>query len=104
MIRETYKGRKLTARSEKSRGIVVVTCGGEPVDWPATRDLQAALDSMKPTIDLVDQDPSVDGNRWGAYLYAPGTYEMCPEGIHPQDIGGQCRHFTCEAKRKAAGS
>ena len=102
MIRETYKGRKLTARKGREYGTAVVTCGGEPVSWPVTTDLAKALADVRAWIDFVDRDPSVDGDRWAAHWYAPGTYEMCPEGIHPQDIGGQCRHFTCVRARTEA--
>lgn len=95
MITETYRGRKLQARKGKQWGTAEVACNGVPVAWPTTRDMQGALDSAKATIDFIDRDPSVDGGRWGAEWYAPRTYEMCPEGLHPQDIGGKCRHFTC---------
>lgn len=102
MIRETYKGRKLTARKGKGSewGTVVITCNSEVVSRPTTLDLEGALKSVRATIDYVDQSP-VDGGRWGAYLYAPGTFEMCPEGLHPQVIGGPCTHPTCAAKRGA---
>lgn len=99
MIRETYKGRKLTARKGREWGSVAVTCNGVPVATPSGRDLGKALDYVKATIDFCDREP-VNGDRWGPEWYAPGTFEMCPEGIHPQVIGGPCEHSTC--KRKAA--
>jgi hypothetical protein len=101
MIRETYRGRKLTARNGKGHdwGKALVTCNGESVAWPTTLDLPAALASVKAQIDFIDREP-VNGERWQAHWYAPGTYEMCPEEIHPQVIGGPCQHFTCV--RKAA--
>lgn len=95
MITETYRGRKLTARKGREYGTVVVTCGGEPVSWPMTTDPASGLAGVRATIDFVDREPFVNGDRWGACWYAPGTYEMCQEGIHPQDIGGPCRHSTC---------
>ena len=95
MIRETYKGRQLIARSGRD-GIATVTCGGEPVSVSVATDAAAELASVKAMIDLVDQD-TVDGDRWAAHWYAPGTYEMCQAGPHPQDIGGPCRHSTCAA-------
>ena len=102
MLRETYRGRKLTARKGKDRdwGKVLVTCNGETVAEPATCDLQAALNGVRAQIDFIDREP-VNGDRWAAHWYAPGTYEMCPEDIHPQEIGGQCQHFTCIRKRSA---
>lgn len=100
MITETYRGRKLKARKGSDWGTVLVTCNGE-LAWSATdRDLQRALGNAKALIDSVDAEP-VNGDRWGAHWYAPGTYEMCPEGIHPQEVGGQCQHFTCVARRQA---
>jgi hypothetical protein len=99
MIRETYKGRKLTARKGREWGTTVVTCNGEYFATPSTYDQARALEYARNTIDFVDREP-VNGDRWPAHYYAPGSYEMCPEGIHPQEIGGQCLHSTC--KRKTA--
>lgn len=39
------------------------------------------------------QGPVVDG-RWGAYMYAPGTHELCEQG-HAKAVGGPCRHNYC---------
>ncbi len=100
MLRETYRGRKLTARAGKGRewGTVAVTCNGEVAAVPATMDLRKALDGVKATIDYIDREP-VNGDRWAAYWYTRGTYEMCPEELHPQAIGGECQHFTCVRRR-----
>ena len=100
MITETYRGRKLKARKGAEWGTVVVTCNGEPVSWPMGTDPARALAPVKAQIDGIDLEP-VNGDRWGAHWYAPGSYEMCPEGIHPQETGGQCQHSTCVAKRAA---
>lgn len=99
MIRETYKGRKLIARKGHEWGTTAVTCNGEPIAAPSTRDLAGALDYVKATIDFVDSEP-VNGDRWPAHYYAPGTFEMCPEDIHPQVIGGPCEHSTCKRKTR----
>ena len=101
MIRETYKGRKLTARKGRQWGTVEVTVNGEHVWQVTSRDETAEVASVKRWIDSVDAKP-VDGNAWGAHWYAPGTYEMCPKEIHPQEIGGQCQHFTCIRDRAGA--
>jgi hypothetical protein len=95
MVTETYRGRKIQARKGREWGTALVTVGGEPASWPMTTDLQAAVDGVKATIDFVDREPFVNGDRWGAHWYAPGTYEMCDAGIHPRDVGGQCRHTSC---------
>lgn len=101
MIRETYKGRKLTARAGTGRdyGRILLTVNGTPIYPPLGRDERAALDQLRREVDAIDAKP-VDGNAWGPEWYAPGTFEMCPEGIHPQAVGGLCQHFTCQ--RKAA--
>jgi hypothetical protein len=54
----------------------------------------AAIVEIERMIDHVNST-RVDGDRWPANFYIPGTYEMCPEGIHPQELGGTCTHSTC---------
>jgi hypothetical protein len=98
MVTETYRGRTLKARKGREWGTVLVTCNGADVGSPTGTDLSKALDGAKAWIDLIDREP-VNGDRWSAHWYAPGTYEMCPEGIHPQTVGGLCQHVTCVAKR-----
>ena len=102
MTRETYKGRKLTARDGGHWGTVDVFCNGELVNFGTGRDPSALLAQTRAQIDAIDAEP-IDGDRWGAWWYAPGTYEICPAGIHPQEISGQCRHFTCRRDRETAG-
>lgn len=97
MVTETYRGRKIQARKGREWGTALVTVNGERAWSCMTVDLQTAADSVKAVIDLVDREPFVNGERWAAYWYAPGTYEMCDAGIHPRDVGGQCRHATCRA-------
>ena len=98
MLTETYKGRKLQARKGSDWGTLRVTVNGELVATPTGRDERAALDQLHRDIDWIDERP-VDGNRWGAYWYAPGTYTMCDEDLHPVALGGKCEHFTCKRKR-----
>jgi hypothetical protein len=44
----------------------------------------------------VDREP-VNGGRWSAHWYAPGTYTLCGEG-HPVALGGRCRHPYCQER------
>jgi hypothetical protein len=57
------------------------------------------LAGQRAWIDVIDQDPIVDGDRWAAHWYAPGTYRLCEEGLHPVALEGECRHVTCVARR-----
>jgi hypothetical protein len=100
MITETYRGRKIKARKGREWGTILLTCNGEDIGSRDGTDLSKAVASVKAWIDFIDLKP-VNGDRWSAHWYAPGTYEMCPEGIHPQEIGGQCQHSSCVAKRAA---
>lgn len=101
MITETYKGRRIRitkgtgAKWGYSRLVLNGTDDGFSMVLP-----EALLQSTKDWIDFIDRDPVVDGGRWGAEWYAPGTFEMCSEGSHPQAVGGPCRHPYCV--RKAA--
>ncbi len=99
MSREVYKGRKLLVRKGRDWGQMVGYVNGVPVTWPITRDDEVAMQNMRSQIDFIDREP-VNGDRWGAEWYAPGTYKMCDEGIHPVTLDGECQHFTCI--RKAA--
>jgi hypothetical protein len=98
MLSETYRGRKLKVKKGREWGTLVGTVNGTPVTWPMSRDEAACLAQIKAQIDWIDQEP-VNGARWGAEWYAPGTYTMCGEGIHPVALDGECRHPYCEAKR-----
>lgn len=102
MKTETYRGRKLKVRVGRKNdfGKVFVTVNG--VTWTeAGHDEDKALASQRGTIDLIDRDPVIDGDRWAAHWYAPGTYRLCETGIHPVALDGECRHFTCVRKREA---
>jgi hypothetical protein len=97
MIRETYKGRKIAVvkGTGPRYGYAKLTLNGKPQGFNLGSP-EEVLQSTKNWIDFVDQDPVVDGSRWGSEWYAPGTFEMCPSGFpHPMAIGGPCRHPSC---------
>ena len=102
MTTETYKGRKLQVKQGREWGTLVCTVnGGEPLNETGL-DEQAAMGHLRAWIDMVDRDPVVDGGKWAAEMYAPGTYELCEEGPHPVAIGGRCRHSYCATRTKEA--
>ena len=98
MATEIYKGRKIVTGTR--RGSVgreaYATVNGVEVEKsyfrPGVQDELA--DSVRRYVDRIDQD-KVDGDRWGIHWYDPSKVELCPEGFHPQEIGGQCQHRTC---------
>ena len=96
MLSETYKGRKLRVRKGSSAGLVG-EINGQPMPTRYGVPGQEIIAQLRRDIDLVDQAP-VDGNRWGAYMYAPGMFTLCESG-HPVALGGQCEHFTCKRDR-----
>ena len=99
MLSETYQGRKLKVKKGREWGTLVGSVNGTPVTWPTGRDETATLAQIKAQIDWIDQEP-VNGERWGAEWYAPGTYAICERsGIHPVALGGECQHFTCKRER-----
>jgi len=102
MLTETYKGRRLKVKKGREWGTLVGTCNGTPVTWPVSRDEAAAMDGLRGQVDWIDREP-VNGARWGAEWYAPGTYTMCEEDLHPVAIGGKCQHPSC-AKRRGEGT
>lgn len=101
MIRETYKGRKLKVTRAKDGLGRVGSINGHPM--PTSFDPEEAiLGQLRRNVDFVDQAP-VDGSRWGAYMYAPGTYELCGEGLHPKGLGEPCLHPSCQAAAAQGG-
>lgn len=100
MIRETYKGRALKVVKDGSGGLTG-SINGQPMPTRYAPE-QAIIEQFRRDIDLVDEAP-VDGNRWGAYMYAPGTYEMCDNG-HPKVIGEPCRHGYCQQAATGKGA
>lgn len=102
MQTETYKGRKLKVRIGRKGewGKAFVTVNGE--SWTLSGVAyteEKALDYLRSVIDGVGDD--VDGDRYAAHWYAPGSYVLCDEGLHPVALGGECRHSTCVRKRAA---
>lgn len=100
MKTETYRGRKLKVRAGRKGywGKMFITVNGER--WTtAGHDEDKELDNLRRTIDSIGDE--IDGDAWAAYWYAPGTYTICDEGLHPVALGGQCLHFTCIRKRGA---
>ena len=95
---ETYKGRRLKVVKDKASGGLVGSINGQPMPAEYGVSEQKIIGQFHRDIDLVDRLP-IDGG-YGAYMYAPGTYELCGEG-HPVAIGGECLHSYC-AKKKAA--
>ena len=93
MTTETYKGRRLRVRKGQDGGLVG-SVNGQPM--PTRYGVPAAkiIEQLHRDIDLVDQAP-VDGGRWNAYWYAPGTYTLC-EHDHPVALGKRCRHPYCQ--------
>ncbi len=99
MTRETYRGRKLKVVKAKDGYGRVGSINGQPMPTSYAAE-DAIIEQLRRDIDAVDKDPVIDGGRWGAYMYAPGTYELCAND-HPKAPGGPCRHPCCQ--EKAAG-
>lgn len=98
MLSETYKGRKLRVRKGRECGLVG-EINGQPMPTRYGVPEQEIVGQLRRDIDLVDAAP-VDGNRWGAYMYAPGSFTLCESG-HPVALGGQCQHFTCRRNQES---
>ncbi|MFJ9213055.1 hypothetical protein [Streptomyces sp. NPDC102264] len=91
---EMYKGRKLKTVKGKERGYVRHFINGVDLGRHQGNE-ESALTYMRNTINVIDED-DINGDRWAPEWYAPGTFEECEAG-HAKKIGGECRHFTCEA-------
>jgi hypothetical protein len=114
MTTEVYKGRTIVARTRRdpiAGKLAYATINGQKVEetYYLTGRLGELTERVKRYVDLVDRD-LVDGSRWGIHWYDPKTVELCPEGLHPQEIGGACKHPTClndnarrDAEDRAAG-
>jgi hypothetical protein len=94
MIRETYKGRRLKVVKNRDTGGLAGSINGHLMPARYGVPEQEVIEQFHRDIDFVDQAP-VDGGRWGAYMYAPGTYELCEKGLHPKAIGEPCLHKSC---------
>jgi hypothetical protein len=97
MTRETYKGRKLKVTKGQHGGLVGYI-NGQPMPTQYGVPAEAIIEQFHRDIDFVDQRP-IDGGS-GAYMYEPGTYELCGNG-HPKTIGEPCRHSYCQRTAKA---
>jgi hypothetical protein len=99
MITETYKGRKLRVKKGREWGTVDATVNGEYAPTASCGSDQAkGVQQLRDMIDWIDEKP-VDGSRWGAEWYAPGTYTLCESG-HPVALDGQCQHPFCIKQRE----
>ena len=104
MLSDTYHGRKLRVKKGREWGTLDGFVNGHSKMTAYGRagvDEARLLASLRTEIDFIDREP-VNGDRWGAEWYAPGTYTMCGEGLHPVALGGECQHFTCIRRRAAA--
>jgi hypothetical protein len=99
VISETYKGRKLKVL--KAGGGLVGSINGQPMPTRYGVPEQEIIEQLHRDVDYVDQMP-VDGGRWGAYMYAPGTYELC-DNDHPKTPGQPCRHSSCQQAARPDG-
>lgn len=92
MKTETYKGRKLrVTRDRRTLQVNTFVNGVSRGSWIGTED--GELNSLRRTIDVVDSEP-INGNRWTAEWYVPGTFGVCDNG-HPRTIGAECQHSFC---------
>lgn len=98
MTRETYKGRKLTVKKDRNGGLVG-SINGQPMPTRYGVSGQAVIEQFRRDIDYVEALP-MDG-RCGAYMYAPGTYELCGNG-HAKAPGEPCGHSYCRRAAEAA--
>lgn len=100
MKRETYKGRKIKVVTGRGAdwGYTRITLNGVDMGkWMQSED--EAIRSTRGTIDHADE-VGVSSGRYGASWYAPGTFELCEHG-HATEIGGECGHEYCVARRPA---
>ena len=101
MLTETYRGRKLRVRKGREWGTLDATVNGVATLTLTGCDEAAVLTQLRADIDWIDREP-VNGDRWGAEWYAPGTYTLCVKGLHPVALDGECEHFTCKRERRAS--
>lgn len=97
MISTTFNGCKIKVRAGKGKtwGRMSATLNGQDFYTVEKFDEAKAVAEIERMVTFVNAEP-VDGNRWSANYYAPGTYELCDAGLHPREIGGQCTHATCQ--------
>ncbi|MGY5634217.1 hypothetical protein ACW7N6_38400 [Streptomyces sp. UC1A3] len=100
MKTETYKGRTLKVIRSRGResGFTRVFVNGEPQGSYLGSE-ERALRSLRGTVDHADE-VGVGSGRYAPHWYAPGTYELCPEG-HAKPLDGPCGHPWCMEQREA---
>lgn len=90
----THNGCRIKVRMSRDKfgPRPVATVNGEP--FPANGLTEDELiDDIVSSLAYVHADP-INGDRWPAHYYPPGTYELC-DNDHPREIGGTCRHSYC---------
>lgn len=103
MIQETYNGRKLKVVKGGEGGTGLTgSINGQPMPARYGVPQREVIEDLRRDIDFVDQSP-IDGGRWRPYMYAPGTYELCEEGLHPKVMGEPCLHKLRQADPRCAG-
>jgi len=97
MKTKMFNGCKIRVRAGKGAesGRMIVTVNGESFPTVEKFDEAKAVAEIERDLADIHSEP-IDGDRWPAHFYAPGTYELCDAGIHPREIGGQCKHATCQ--------
>jgi hypothetical protein len=95
MMTEKYNGCKIKVRAGRKAtwGRMLAEVNGESFPTVEQFDEAKAIAEIKRTLDHVHAAP-VDGDRWPASYYAPGTYTLCGSG-HPVAVEGSCTHSTC---------
>jgi len=98
----THNGCKIKVRAGRGAawGRVFATVNQESFPLVEKFDEAKALEEIMRTLNHVHAAP-VNGDRWPAHYYAPGSYELCDEGLHPREIGGQCTHSWCQQRAAA---
>ena len=97
MITDTFNGCKIKVKAGRGQhwGEMFAFVNGERFSVSERRDEAEAVAEIKRVLAPIHAEP-IDGDRWAAHCYPPGSYEMCDEGLHPREIGGQCTHVTCQ--------
>lgn len=99
MLTATHSGCKVRVRAGKrvDWGRMFATVNGEQFPVVEKFDEAKALAEIVRLLDAVHAVP-VDGDRWPAYYYPPGSYVLCEHG-HPVTPGGECTHTYCRNNR-----
>ncbi|MET0423627.1 MAG: hypothetical protein ABW046_07125 [Actinoplanes sp.] len=98
MITTTFNGCTIKVRTGKTTaawGQMTALVNGKPFPVVEKFNEAKAVTEIEQLLTRVHAEP-VDGDRWPASYYTPGTFELCDEGIHPREIGGKCTHSTCQ--------